>query len=83
MDTVAEMFGPEQAEAMVTEMTRRGASEGIDTGSTLPSRSTPSPRTGCGGSPCTSTVPRCRPRLIAGVTSTEVLGDAFRQASGR
>jgi predicted DsbA family dithiol-disulfide isomerase len=30
MDTVVEMFGPEQAEAMVAEMTRRGASEGIE-----------------------------------------------------
>ncbi|MFI7704076.1 DsbA family protein [Nonomuraea sp. NPDC049480] len=30
MDTVVEMFGPEQAEAMVTEMTRVGASEGIE-----------------------------------------------------
>ncbi|MFI0453457.1 DsbA family protein [Actinomadura sp. 6N118] len=30
MDTVVEMFGPHQAEAMVTEMTRRGASEGIE-----------------------------------------------------
>jgi predicted DsbA family dithiol-disulfide isomerase len=30
MDTVVEMFGPEQAEAMVTEMTRRGAGEGIE-----------------------------------------------------
>jgi predicted DsbA family dithiol-disulfide isomerase len=30
MDTVVEMFGPEQAEAMVTEMTRRGASQGIE-----------------------------------------------------
>jgi len=30
MDTVAEMFGPEQAEAMVTQMTWLGASEGIE-----------------------------------------------------
>lgn len=30
MDTTVEMFGPEQAEAMVTEMTRLGASEGIE-----------------------------------------------------
>lgn len=30
MDTVVEMFGPEQAEAMVTEMTRVGAGEGIE-----------------------------------------------------
>lgn len=30
MDTVIEMFGPEQAEAMVTEMTQRGAGEGIE-----------------------------------------------------
>jgi predicted DsbA family dithiol-disulfide isomerase len=30
MDTVVELFGPEQAEAMVTEITRRGASEGIE-----------------------------------------------------
>ncbi|MBC6461996.1 DsbA family protein [Actinomadura sp. HBU206391] len=30
MDTVVEMFGPEQAEAMLTEMTRVGASEGIE-----------------------------------------------------
>ncbi|XVQ14298.1 DsbA family oxidoreductase [Spirillospora sp. CA-255316] len=30
MDTAAEMFGPQQAEAMLTEMTRRGASEGIE-----------------------------------------------------
>ncbi|MBB4930549.1 putative DsbA family dithiol-disulfide isomerase [Lipingzhangella halophila] len=30
MDTVVEMFGPEQAEAMVTEMTRVGANEGIE-----------------------------------------------------
>jgi predicted DsbA family dithiol-disulfide isomerase len=30
MDTVVEMFGPEQAEAMLTEMTRLGAGEGIE-----------------------------------------------------
>lgn len=30
IDTVVEMFGPEQAEAMVTEMTRVGAGEGIE-----------------------------------------------------
>ncbi|WP_160150147.1 DsbA family oxidoreductase [Nonomuraea solani] len=30
MDTVAEMFGPEQAEAMLTGMTRLGAAEGIE-----------------------------------------------------
>ncbi|GAA2410886.1 hypothetical protein GCM10010191_19840 [Actinomadura vinacea] len=30
MDTVVEMFGPQRAEAMVTEMTRVGASEGIE-----------------------------------------------------
>lgn len=30
MDTVVEMFGPNQAEAMLTEMTQRGASEGIE-----------------------------------------------------
>ncbi|MFC5833791.1 DsbA family oxidoreductase [Nonomuraea insulae] len=30
MGTVVEMFGPEQAEAMVTEMTRIGAGEGIE-----------------------------------------------------
>ncbi|MBF8189771.1 DsbA family oxidoreductase [Nonomuraea sp. K274] len=30
MDTVVEMFGPEQAEAMVAEMTRLGAGEGIE-----------------------------------------------------
>jgi predicted DsbA family dithiol-disulfide isomerase len=30
MDTVVEMFGPEQAEAMLTEMTRLGAKEGIE-----------------------------------------------------
>jgi predicted DsbA family dithiol-disulfide isomerase len=30
MDTVVEMFGQEQAEAMLTEMTRLGASEGIE-----------------------------------------------------
>jgi predicted DsbA family dithiol-disulfide isomerase len=30
MDTVVEMFGPEQAEAMVAEMARVGASEGIE-----------------------------------------------------
>ncbi|MGI5151844.1 DsbA family oxidoreductase [Plantactinospora sp. CA-294935] len=30
MDTVVEMFGPEQAEAMLTQMTRLGASEGIE-----------------------------------------------------
>jgi predicted DsbA family dithiol-disulfide isomerase len=30
MDTVVEMFGPEQAEAMVTQMTRLGAGEGIE-----------------------------------------------------
>lgn len=29
-DTVVEMFGPEQAEAMLTEMTRLGANEGIE-----------------------------------------------------
>jgi predicted DsbA family dithiol-disulfide isomerase len=30
MDTVVEMFGPEQAEAMLTQMTRLGAAEGIE-----------------------------------------------------
>ncbi|WP_188191971.1 DsbA family oxidoreductase [Nonomuraea sp. SYSU D8015] len=30
MDTVVEMFGPEQAEAMLAEMTRLGAKEGIE-----------------------------------------------------
>ena len=30
MDTVVEMFGPDQAEAMVTEMARVGAGEGIE-----------------------------------------------------
>ena len=30
MDTVVEMFGPEQAKAMLTEMTRLGAKEGIE-----------------------------------------------------
>lgn len=30
MDTVVELFGPEQAEAMLAEMTRLGASEGIE-----------------------------------------------------
>ncbi|MFL5913562.1 MAG: DsbA family protein [Gaiellaceae bacterium] len=30
MDTAVEMFGPERAEAMVVEMTRRGANEGIE-----------------------------------------------------
>ncbi|GAA3543442.1 DsbA family oxidoreductase [Nonomuraea rosea] len=30
MDTVVEMFGPDQAEAMLTEMTRLGAGEGIE-----------------------------------------------------
>ncbi|AYY11713.1 DsbA family oxidoreductase [Actinobacteria bacterium YIM 96077] len=30
MDTVVEMFGPEQAEAMVTEIIRVGANEGIE-----------------------------------------------------
>ncbi|MEU7864409.1 DsbA family oxidoreductase [Nonomuraea sp. NPDC049141] len=30
VDTVAEMFGPEQAESMLAEMTRLGASEGIE-----------------------------------------------------
>jgi predicted DsbA family dithiol-disulfide isomerase len=30
MDTVVEMFGPEQAEAVVAELTRRGAGEGIE-----------------------------------------------------
>lgn len=30
METVVEVFGPEQAETMVTEMTRLGASEGIE-----------------------------------------------------
>lgn len=30
VDTAAEMFGPEQAEAMLTEITRRGAGEGIE-----------------------------------------------------
>ncbi|MEV4173128.1 DsbA family oxidoreductase [Nonomuraea sp. NPDC049709] len=30
MDTVVEMFGPDQAEAMVTEMARVGAGEGVE-----------------------------------------------------
>ncbi|MGW0804788.1 DsbA family oxidoreductase [Nonomuraea sp. NPDC002799] len=30
MDTVVEMFGPQQAEAMLTEMARIGAGEGVD-----------------------------------------------------
>lgn len=30
MDTMAEMFGPKQAESMVAQMTARGASEGIE-----------------------------------------------------
>ena len=60
MEAMAEMFGRDRADLMAAEMTRLGRMRAWSFGSTVRWRLTPSPRTGCYGSLCVTTAPKCR-----------------------